>query len=50
MALNNDDIYLFGGYSNSYLNDLWSFSLKNNTWKEIKTLNSPEKRVICFNF
>jgi hypothetical protein len=34
-----DNMYIFGGYNGSvYLNDLWKFNLKTNTWEDITKL------------
>jgi hypothetical protein len=31
----HDKLYVYGGIKDSYLDDLWEFDLKSNTWNEI---------------
>ena len=43
-----DHAWVFGGHSNSCLNDLYQFDLLSLTWTEIQTpLTKPEKRKSC---
>ena len=41
----NGLLYLFGGFDENYLNDLWSFYTTNNTWNSLEiTQNLPSPR------
>ncbi|HKZ79890.1 MAG TPA: kelch repeat-containing protein [Pyrinomonadaceae bacterium] len=51
IVISNDMLYLFGGYDLGLKahNDLWSYNLLTNTWKQLKQDNdpqSPSKRYI----
>ncbi len=51
IVIKDDTLYLLGGYDSSFKahNDLWSYDLMTNTWKQLKQDNdpaSPSKRYI----
>ena len=49
--LNNKHLILFGGEgANKALNDMWTYSIKNNTWHEIKPQNqvTPRMAHVCY--
>ena len=51
IAIKDDTLYLFGGYDKNFKahNELWSYDLVRNTWKQLKADDdpkSPSKRYI----
>ena len=44
----NQCVYLFGGFGNTYLNDFWKFDLASREWTEIETTGTaPTPRCGC---
>lgn len=53
-TIHQDHLYIFGGQSNSFVNDgsffkdFWCLDLKNSQWKEIKSNNPETRRYFSF--
>ncbi len=41
---NQNEIYVFGGYNGSYLNDLWKYTVSTNNWEQLIPGNAPQGR------